>query len=487
MRAVIVMYDSLNRRMLPPWGAPDEQAPNFARLAAHSATFDTCYAGSMPCMPARREMHTGRYNFLHRFWGPIEPFDDSVYEILARQGVHTHIVTDHQHYWEDGGATYLTRFSTHETVRGQEGDAWKPYLADLDRTVMQVPPKRARTQDAANRKAIDSIEKMPQTRVFDAGLDFLERNADQDDWLLQIETFDPHEPFFVPGEEGDDWPTYGRVTETPEGVAAMQQHYLKVLAQCDRNLGRVLDVFDAQGLWDNTMLIVCTDHGFLLGERGWWGKNVMPWYDEAIHTPLFVWDPRSRIAGERREALVQTIDIAPTLLDAFGHAPTPHMQGQPLTATIASDTPVRDAGLFGVFGLHVSVTDGRHVYMRGPSDTEAPLREYTLMPTRMRGFKPLAELARAELHPGFSFTKGAKVLRMPGAPQRGPDDLSTLLFDLESDPGQEHPLNAPGLEARMAELLVRQMRASEAPPEQYQRLGLPETGPVGVQHLHLNQ
>ena len=55
MRAVMVMYDSLNRRMLPPYGAdPAIHAPNFVRLAQRTVTFDTCYAGSMPCMPARR-------------------------------------------------------------------------------------------------------------------------------------------------------------------------------------------------------------------------------------------------------------------------------------------------------------------------------------------------------------------------------------------------------------------------------------------------
>ena len=103
----------------------------------------------MPCMPARREMHTGRYNFLHRSWGPLEPFDDSMPEALHQSGVrkcsrslcvfwtqrsplHTdsHKVTDHHHYWEDGGATYHQRFRTHEFVRGQEGDWWK---GDVDK------------------------------------------------------------------------------------------------------------------------------------------------------------------------------------------------------------------------------------------------------------------------------------------------------------------------------------------------------------------
>ena len=79
MKAIMVMYDSLNRHMLPNHGCDWTLAPNFARLAERAVTFDNHYVGSMPCMPARREMHTGRYNFLHRSWGPHEPFDDSTF------------------------------------------------------------------------------------------------------------------------------------------------------------------------------------------------------------------------------------------------------------------------------------------------------------------------------------------------------------------------------------------------------------------------
>ena len=130
MKAIMVMFDTLNRRMLPPYGCDWTHAPNFARLAQRSVTFDNCYGGSMPCMPARRDMHTARYNFLHRSWGPLEPFDDSIPEILRRSGTYTHLVSDHNHYWEDGGATYHSRYSTFEFFRGQEGDQWKGEVAD---------------------------------------------------------------------------------------------------------------------------------------------------------------------------------------------------------------------------------------------------------------------------------------------------------------------------------------------------------------------
>lgn len=85
MKAIILLFDSLNKNYLPPYGDLLTKAPNFQRLATHAATFDNSYVGSMPCMPARRELHTGRYNFLHREWGPLEPFDDSMPELLKKR------------------------------------------------------------------------------------------------------------------------------------------------------------------------------------------------------------------------------------------------------------------------------------------------------------------------------------------------------------------------------------------------------------------
>lgn len=88
MKAIMVMFDSLNRHSLPPYGCDWTHAPNFQCLAARSATFDRSYICSMPCMPARRDLHTGRPSFLHRAWGPLEPFDDSCISRLQKAGVY---------------------------------------------------------------------------------------------------------------------------------------------------------------------------------------------------------------------------------------------------------------------------------------------------------------------------------------------------------------------------------------------------------------
>src|SRR5215204_4366358 len=125
MRAIFVLFDSLNRTAIGCYGANVVKTPNFDRFARRAVTFDTHFVGSLPCMPARRDLHTGRLNFMHRSWGPLEPFDNSFPEMMRERGIHTHLITDHLHYFEDGGSTYHTRFKTWEFIRGQEDDPWK--------------------------------------------------------------------------------------------------------------------------------------------------------------------------------------------------------------------------------------------------------------------------------------------------------------------------------------------------------------------------
>ncbi len=492
MKAIMVMFDSLNRRMLPPYGADWTHAPNFSRLAQRTVRFDNCYVGSMPCMPARRELHTGRYNFLHRSWGPLEPFDDSMPRQLKEAGIHSHISSDHYHYWENGGATYHTQYQTWDFHRGQEGDPWigqvKP--PEMPAAVAGRDTESWR-QDWVNRPYMRAEKDQPQAKTMAAGLEFMERNHHQDNWFLQLETFDPHEPFFSSQHYKDlyphdydgahfDWPPYRRVEETDEEVAHMRYQYTALLSMCDRYLGEVLDQMDRLEMWDDTMLIVCTDHGFFLGEHDWWGKLVPPWYNEIAHTPLFIWDPRCRRQNESRSQLVQMIDLAPTLLEYFGVAVPEDAQGVPLAGALAQNSPTRQAALFGHHGGHINVTDGRYVYMRAPQGEEnGPLFEYTLMPTHMRTLFDPSELQEIELSTPFDFTKGCALMRIPAGPMslRRVRPQDTLLFDLEEDPDQMRPMQDPALESQMQELLVQAMLEAETPAEQFERIGLAHLAP----------
>jgi len=489
MKAVMVMFDSLNRHLLPPYGCDWTLMPNFKRLAERTAVFDCNYVGSMPCMPARRELHTGRYNFLHRSWGPIEPFDDSMPEILKRNGVYTHLVSDHYHYWEEGGCNYHTRYRTWEIERGQEGDPWIGQVARPEIPEC-VAARRGPwwEQEFINREFMKREELQPQARTFARGLEFLRRNHAEDNWFLQIETFDPHEPFFTQKKYKDlypheykgphfDWPPY-RYThqETPEQIAHCRYEYAALLSMCDEHLGKVLDLMDELDLWKDTLLIVNTDHGFLLGEHDSWAKCWCPFYEEHARTPLFIWDPRSRVAGQRRASLTQTIDLAPTLLEFFGLEPTADMQGKSLRQTVADDTPVRQAALFGIHGAHVNVTDGRYVYMRAPATRQnEPLFNYTHMPCHMRHIFSVEEMRNIELAEPFTFTKGCRTMKIPANGLWENADTRTYrnwLWDTRTDPRQENPLDDAKIERRMIDLLVSLMKDNDAPAEQFERLGL---------------
>ena len=499
MKAVMVMYDSLRLGDLPCYGGKEIELPNFRRLAEHTAVFDNSYVCSLPCMPARREIHTGRANFLHHSWGPIEPFDDSMPEILKKNGIYTRIVTDHNHYVEDGGATYLPRFSTWELNRGQEGDPWQasagpvlenPHGKPLPDAVPQPIRNlfdRMHGQDMLNRNSYHSVQEYPQARTFAQGVDFIEKNHMYDNWYIQIETFDPHEPFDVPDQYirricdpdlvGElDWPPYAPVTETEEEIRSFRTHYLALLAFCDESLGRVLDAFDKYDLWKDTMLIVNTDHGYLLGEHGWWSKGMMPDYQEVMHTPLFIYDPRSHVQGVRREALVQTIDLAPTLLDFFGVEIPADMLGKPLGRTVAEDAKVREYALFGYHGGTLNITDGRYKLMAAIRKDAPQVYDYTLMPTHMRERFSAAELQQAKFVEPFSFTKGMHVLAVPTKPKYPAGDVlkpgEVLLFDLQEDPGEMHPIQDEKIIRRLKNALLELLKENDAPAEVYESYNL---------------
>jgi arylsulfatase A-like enzyme len=70
MKAVFILFDSLKRHLLAPYGGKRVPTPNLACLAERAATFERHYVGSLPCMPARRDLQAGRLSFLHRNWGP---------------------------------------------------------------------------------------------------------------------------------------------------------------------------------------------------------------------------------------------------------------------------------------------------------------------------------------------------------------------------------------------------------------------------------
>lgn len=503
MRTVFVLFDSLNRSAIGAYGAVSVRTPNFDRFAARSMVFDRHYVGSLPCMPARRDMHTGRLNFTHRSWGPLEPFDNSFARILRDNGVYTHLVSDHLHYFEDGGAGFHTRFNSWDFIRGQEHDPWiamveppiERFRHDYASSHYPTDLGGKRLQGMINRQVLDEEADFPGPRCFASAFDFLERNRSADDWLLMLECFDPHEPFHAPerfrqayesGYEGKilDWPHYERVTESEQEIREIRANYAALVAMCDAYFGKLLDYFDEHGLWADTALVLSTDHGFLLSEHDWWGKMRMPYYEEISHIPLMIHDPRAPQAmGRRTRALTQTADIMPTLLGFHGVTAPSEVRANDLAPIIAGEErPGRDVVVYGLFGGPIGVTNGRYALFHYPPDLYAEgLREYTLAPTHMMDFFALDELRTAELAPGFDFMKGVPVLSVAALPnaKRVPmndglafQDTGTRLFDLETDPQQDHPIDDPDTIKRLLSRAIAVLEAHDTPVEVYRWYGL---------------
>jgi arylsulfatase A-like enzyme len=515
VNVLFITIDSLNRHFLPAYGQPVElkvPTPNLDAFSRRAATFDRHFVGSLPCMPARREFLAGIHEMLWRSWGPMEPFDQPIARIARNAGFVTHLVSDHYHYWHYGSGGYFEDYHTYDFIRGHEHDPWRAFPRDfspLDLARVGIDAERARdlrahlnrVQYLRNVAGFSREEDFFAPKVFSSAADWLTAAASHlEHWFLHVDSFEVHEPFHVPepyrslftDEVHSDpellwWPHYGSIYAEPSRlterqVAYVRSQYAGKLAMVDRWFGRILDVLDDQGLWDQTMVIVTSDHGHYLGEKGWIGKPFCPPYNTIAQTPLFIWDPAGSHNGLRIDALTQAVDIYATVLGALGCAIPVSTHSRSLLPLLRSETVThRDWALYGYFGRSTAVTDGRYTLMRAPKPLdEAPLYTYSTHMISQGPFGPPP--ARRDVEsgrflpytdmPGWRYTTidgGPAYFRIPSSYER-----QDLLFDLSVDPDQNLDLVAtagPALD-RMTALLRRSFDELHAPDEQYQRLRL---------------
>ncbi|WP_214626939.1 sulfatase [Paenibacillus agaridevorans] len=484
MKTIFILMDSLNRHYLNCYGESWVQTPNLDRLAAKGIVFDQHYSGSLPCMPARRELMTGRLNFLESQWSPLQPFDEAYPEELRRQsGVYSHLITDHYHYFESNGWGYHTPFHTWEFMRGQEGDPWHPGVKDPEVPKFRGKSKR---QDWVNRSRMDSErdEDYPTPQCFSQAIKFLERNREEDNWHLHLEVFDPHEPFMCPSKYRElyddtwddrfhfDWPAYAPVDAEEEDEAAIahiRKSYAGTLTMADAWLGKLLDKMDEHDLWRDTAVILTTDHGHLLGEHGYWAKNYMFDYRELVHIPLIAYMPGAPMNGGRVSALTSTMDIMPTLLQFHGAQPSAHVHGHSFAHLFERDEPHHDAVLYGYFGKDISLSDGRFTYCRKPLPGSLAYH-HTAVPVRSGGGPNEYEVCEIDRFLPQTQLPVYRVPR-PSQPHHNATD-EHLLYDLETDPEQSKPVREEELHRQYEAKLRELMERYQAPDWQYARVGL---------------
>lgn len=521
LNVLLISIDSLRRDFLGVYDKPfawvDEmgvETPNLDRFAQRAAIFDTHYAGSLPCMPARREWLTGTQELLWRPWGPIESFDVTLPRRAHQLDVLTQLITDHFHYFQHGSNGYYEDYHGFEFIRGHEDDAWKTSPYDPDETLLQqieypldggdeevtVSMKDNPATDPHNLREIrprwayarnvDSFENeedffAPQT--FTKTAEWLADNVQWDQWFVYLDEFDVHEPFHCPepyasmytDEDPLDpeltvWPYYGRIDEGQSELTERELDFVRAqfagkVTMVDRWFGRVLEKLDALGLWNETMVIVTSDHGHFLGEHGWMGKPSAPDYNVLAQTPLMIWHPESSRMGERVSALTSAIDLHDTILEAIGGEAPEWSHSRSLLPLLDGETDDhRDWALYGWWGSSINVTDGRYTYMQ-PCRADIPVNCYSTTQMDPWGWMgPPEPKTDAEAGQFLPYTD-APVWRFSAPPDHSHDH--PLLFDVKEDPRQtdDRTEQEPETVAQLQKLLIDAMETLEAPEEQYNR------------------
>ena len=172
-------------------------------------------------------------------------------------------------------------------------------------------------------------------------------------WHLFVSFVGPHDPFDPPTEYGEKYrdaemppatpanlpgkPAYlkDRVKDmTPEKIAETRRQYCAAIEVIDDQIGEMLAAVERRGMTDNTYVIFSSDHGEMLGDHGLYTKSVP--YEASVHVPLIVAGPGIE-GGRVSDALVELIDVNPTICDLAGVPPLSDIDARSIGAVLRGE------------------------------------------------------------------------------------------------------------------------------------------------------
>jgi arylsulfatase A-like enzyme len=347
--------DQMRAQAMGCMGNPDVRTPHLDRLAAEGVLFRNHFANSPVCCPARAIILTGKYAHANGMVANdlrLRESETSAAEIFAEAGYRTGFVGK----WHlDGGPRQPGWIPPGARRQGFEFWAANEVShAHFDTHYFRDDPDPI---------PINSFEAEAWT---DIGIEFLRQARDDPrPFFLTVQMGPPHDPYLAPGEymamydpetialrpnfagdESDRDLEPNPYVKTP-GRKEIAAYYAMVTA-VDDQVGRILAELDDLGLRNNTIVIVSSDHGDMLGSHGARLKR-KPW-EESIRVPGIVRHP-SAPAGRQTEALFSHVDIAPTLLSLCGLGVPGEMQGTDLSAVVLGESERGpDSAYFQIFG-----------------------------------------------------------------------------------------------------------------------------------------
>ena len=359
---LFVMTDDQTIQEMSCYGSDILQTPNMDRIAYGGTRFAGCFATNALCAPSRATVLTGCFSHIHGIRGNSEQVDaieelnpnvPTFPELLREAGYRTAIVGKYHIRQDPRGFDYRaihpgqgayfdpiyiengTRIQKYGYSSDITTDLALEYLRSIDRSqpfclVYQFKaPHRPFSPAPRHADMFTDIE-IPEPETFND--DYATRHIANlaEDMQFDISLARDYED--LPPElnrEGRKRWIYQRF---------IKDRY-RTIYGVDENLGRVLDYLDENGLAENTLILYTSDHGYFLGDHGWYDKRFM--YEPSIRIPLVTRYPVLGITGHVSDAMVMNIDIAPTILD-FAGVPIPDvMQGRSLRPLMEGQ-PVAD-------------------------------------------------------------------------------------------------------------------------------------------------
>jgi len=306
---LFVTIDTLRADHVGCYGYKQVKTPNIDSLATDGSRFERAYAVVPVTLPSHSSMMTGTYPMLsgmHDFSGnKLSPLQPTLASVLKQSGYQTGAVI--------AAAVLDSRFGLNQ--------GFDFYYDHFEFSRL----------DEAN---LDEMER-PGNAVADVALDWLARNS-QHKFFLWMHLYDPHFPYHPPEPYATEYATHP---------------YDGEIAFADEQLGRVLRFLKEKGIYQNTIIVLCGDHGESLGEHGEKTHGFFI-YNATMHVPLIIRLPETSTARTVADP-VSLVDLMPTVLSAAGLATPSQVQGRSLLSEIrgvpsgADVAANRDRTLYG--------------------------------------------------------------------------------------------------------------------------------------------
>ena len=361
LNLIVIVADTFRADNLACYGPKwldSLETPNLDRFASRATVFSDAYSELLPTIPLRRTLYTGRrgipaYYFPQHEnvelpgWHALYHEDVTLSETLLEAGYINALISSLYHQFKSA-MNFHRGFHTWEWIRGLEFDYYgtAPHggfdIGEFvsDEYLAKNPGLRGSlSQYKANRNRWQQQGESVNQITAQAAIRWLQENYAQKPFYLQVEFFDPHEPWdpprrflekYMPNAHGPSFiePPYDTVALSDDIKARMRANYAGDVSCVDHWIGALLETVEQFGLLENSIVVFMADHGAMLGEHEQFLKGPDKLRNQVTHIPMLIHVPNNASAGKKVTGFVQVPDVMPTLLAQLGLKPGPRVTGR---------------------------------------------------------------------------------------------------------------------------------------------------------------